>query len=125
MMTPFLRASLFVVLVLVAGFVAVSLFDLVMSVMNPRKYSKLFFVVVFGIGGAFAGFQAYATGYKSLKEKSKRPHPYTFLLILATSGIFFFLLALLEGGEYGTAFRSYSVMSSLAGALCLHLKVDF
>ena len=105
-------------------FVVVSLFDIVLAVMNARFYSNAAFVVTFGVGGVFAAVLGYMNGisYAPVKNETAR---WSLIILLVVSGLlFFFVLAKLEGGEYEAAFKGYGATLSIASLLFVKGKVE-
>lgn len=119
-----LSAALACLVVIITGFVVVSLFDIVLAVMNPRFYSTAAFITVFGVGGIFAGLMAYSSGISMANKKDETARWTLIGLIVATGLLFFFLLARLEGGEYEAAFKSYGITSALSSLLMAKGKPD-
>ncbi|MCX6317051.1 MAG: hypothetical protein NTW29_07160 [Bacteroidetes bacterium] len=110
--------------VIVIGFVAFSLFDIVIAVLNTRFYSPAAFITIFGVGGIFAGLMAYTYGISAIKTKNELARWSLIGTIIVLGAIFYFLLARIEGGEYEIAFKSYGITSALSSLLMAKGKVD-
>lgn len=110
--------------VIVVGFIAISIFDIIMAVLYARFYSTAAFITIFGVGGIFAGLMAYTYGIGAAKEKNETARWSIISLIILTGLLFFFFLARIEGGEYEAAFKSYGITSALSSLLMSKGKVD-
>jgi hypothetical protein len=110
--------------VIVVGFVAISLFDIVVAVIYSRFYSTAAFITLFGVGGIFAGLMAYSYGIAAAREKNETARWTMILLIVAAGLLFFFFLARIEGGEYEAAFKSYGITMGLSSLLMAKGKVE-
>lgn len=116
--------SIFICLaVIVIGFVAVSIFDIVVAVMNLRFYSTLAFITLFGVGGVFAAFLANSSALNGTK-KTTADRWVVLITIIVTSAIFFFPLAAIEGGEYEAAFKAYGLTMALTCIVIWKTKMD-
>ncbi len=105
-------------------FVAVSLFDILISVFYARFYSPAAFVVTFGVGGIFAAVLAYQYGINMAVQKDETARWSLIVLLIAAGLLFFFFLAKLEGGEYEAAFKAYGATLALGSLLFAKGKVD-
>lgn len=121
--TRVLLSFLVCLAVLVVGFVAVSLFDILVAVLYARFYSTAAFIVLFGVGGVFAGILAYGYGISQLKEMGQMGRLLIAGFIVLLGLFFFFFLAKLEGGEYEAAFKSYGITSAFAAVVLAKEKL--
>jgi hypothetical protein len=104
---------------IIVVFIAVSLLDIVISVMYARFYSNAAFVVTFGVGGIFAAVLGYMNGNARAPEKNGITRWLLIAFLFLTGICFFFYLAKLEGGEYEAAFKGFGATLSLASLLFL------
>lgn len=114
-----LKAVLATVLFIALVFIAASIFDIILSVVSSRFYSKAAFITIFGVAGIFGGLMAYSAGMQVAGESGNIYRLPIVLLVLATGIIFFLWLARIEGGEYKPAFQAYGVTTALSGLGCL------
>ncbi len=96
--------------------VVASILDIILATIGEftGTYSNVAFVVIFGVAGIFA-----AVFTLSPPEKfNKNPVPLWVMLVynLIIGALYYFLISLLEGGEYELPFRSLAVML-VAGSL--------
>lgn len=110
--------------IIIVMFVIVSLFDIVLAVMNSRFYSNAAFIVTFGVGGIFAGVIGYMQSISLAPVKNEWARWSLIILLILTGSLFFFVLAKLEGGEYESAFRAYGLTMALSSLLFIKGKVD-
>jgi hypothetical protein len=125
MKLPGLLSSILACLtVIVVGFIAISLFDIVLAVLYARFYSNAAFITTFGIGGVFAGLMAYTYGISVAKNKNETARWTLIGLLMGIGLLFFFFLARLEGGEYEAAFKAYGLTTGLSPLLMAKGKPD-
>jgi hypothetical protein len=125
MKLPALLSSILACLtVIVVGFIAISLFDIVLAVLYARFYSNAAFFTTFGIGGVFAGLMAYTYGISVAKNKNETARWTLIGLLMGIGLLFFFFLARLEGGEYEAAFKAYGLTTGLSPLLMAKGKPD-
>jgi hypothetical protein len=118
-----LKILLICLAVIVACFIAVSLFDIVVAVVNLRFYSTAAFITLFGVGGVFAAFLA--NSYALTGTKKTTAERWTVLItIFAAAFAFFFPLAAIEGGEYAPAFKAYGITLALTCLIIWKTKMD-
>jgi len=119
-----LRAILNCTGIIVVVFIAVSLFDVVLAVLNPRFYSVAAFIITFGVGGIFAGTIAYTNGISLVEVKSEKARWTLIGFIILAGMLFFFPLSALEGGEYGPAFKAFGITLAASSLLFAKGKPD-
>lgn len=113
------KPILAIIATIIIVFVAVSLLDILLASLYPRFYSKMLFIISFGVGGIFAAILGYMYGKEQAAEKSKSLKWELIAVLTAAGFIFFFLLSKMEGGEYEPAFRAFGVMLGLGSLLFL------
>lgn len=111
-------AAIFLVLV------AASLFDILITVIGSRFYSKAAFIVIFGVAGVFAAILGYTYGIQQTVEKNETTRWTLLILILLTGLLFFFFLAKIEGGEYEPAFKAFGVTMAFSCLLFIKGRVE-
>lgn len=89
-----------------------------------RFYSSAAFMVLFGVGGIFAALLAYGYGINRAAEKNEGARRMLVLTLAVCALFFFFVLARIEGGEFGPAFKSYGIGLALGSLLFMKGKVD-
>ncbi len=105
-------------------FIVVSLFDVVLAVLNPRFYSNALFITTFGVGGIFASTLGYLQSIPLATEKNEFDR-WSLIMVLIIAGLlFFFPLAKMEGGEYAAAFKAYGATMALSSFLFAKGKID-
>ncbi len=119
-----LIALLLAIGVLLLMFVIVSLFDIVLAILNTRFYSTAAFITIFGVGGVFAGVFAYSKAIAYTTHKNEKNRWAIISIIILTGLLFFFPLAKLEGGEYKAAFKSYGLMLALTTIIFMRGKIE-
>ncbi len=112
-----LRSILAATACIIIVFVAVSLLDIIISVLYSRFYSSLAFIVTFGIGGIFAAVLSYMYGVQEDVESNSLLRWILVSFLIVCGLIIFFLLAKLEGGEYEPAFKAYGATLALGSLL--------
>jgi hypothetical protein len=116
--------SLFICLgIIILMFIAVSIFDILISVFYSRFYSTAAFVVTFGVGGVFAAVFSYLKAVEYAAVKNGFTKWSVLILIWVTSALFIYPLSVLEGGEYQSAFMSYGIMLALTSLLFVKDKI--
>lgn len=110
--------------IIIIMFVAASILDIILAVLNSRFYSTAAFIVIFGVAGIFAGVVAFHFGAQESPEKTESARWRILTIIIATGFIFFFVLAKLEGGEYESAFRSFGLTTAFSSLLFLKGKME-
>lgn len=110
--------------IVVLAFTLISLFDILIAVFYSRFYSTAAFIVIFGVGGIFAGIYCYSISVSLAPVKNEFTRWSVIILIIITGLAFFFPLASLEGGEYEAAFRSFGVTVALSTLLFTKGKVE-
>lgn len=110
--------------VILAGFIAISIFDIIIAVIYSRFYTNAAFITIFGVGGIFAGMMSYSSGLEMSKDKNPASRIKVTGLIVVTGLIFYFFLARIEGGEYEAAFKSYGVTTALSSLFMARWKID-
>lgn len=108
----------------VAVFILCSLADIVVSAIQPRFYSTLLFIVIFGVGGIFAGIFCQGAVVHMAKDKTERTRQAALITMIVTGAIYFFPLAELEGGEYEAAFKSFGVGLALSALVFWKAKIE-
>ncbi len=105
-------------------FVLTIVLDVIVAIVNIRFYSNAAFIVIFGVGGVFAGLLSYSQAI-SLSIKKDEFARWSVLIIIVVTGLLFSIpLAKLQGGEYAAAFRSFGIMTSLSCLLFAKGKID-
>ncbi len=129
-MLKLVRSLLATTAAIIIVFVAVSLLDIVISVLYLRFYNSAAFIVTFGVGGIFAAVLGYMYGIEQATEKNVRKDSFgemvrwTIILFLIACGLlFFFVLAKIEGGEYEPAFKAYGITMALGSLLFINNKI--
>lgn len=112
-----LRSLLAAVAVIVIVFVAVSLLDIVIAVVYARFYTTAAFVTTFAVAGVFAAVLGYMYGMEQAGDDKSTTHWLLIVFHLLCGTVFFFLLARLEGREYGPAFKAYGITLALGSLL--------
>ncbi len=110
--------------IILVTFIAVSLFDIVLAVLNPRFYSVAAFIVSFGVGGIFAGTIAYTNCISLFKVKNEKARWTLIGFIILIGMLFFFPLSKMEGGEYGPAFKAFGITLAASSLLFAKGKPD-
>ena len=118
----YLPAGLFIIILFFTG---TSIFDIVINAVYPRFYSTAAFIVIFGVGGIFAGVFCYTKSIDWSPVKNEVTRWSVIILMILTGLAFFFPLAALEGGEYEAAFRSYGFTLAITSLLFVKGKVEF
>lgn len=111
--------------VIVLMLIVTSLFDILLVFFYSRFYSTTAFIVIFGVGGIFAGIFAYSYGMNSSKEKDEWIRWFLIASMVISGLLFFFLLSKLEGGEYEPAFKSFGITLTLTSFFFAKEKIDF
>lgn len=120
----YLKPILAALIMIIITFVAISLFDVVLSIFHPRFYSTAAFITIFGVGGVFAAFYSYGVAISFAKVKTNALR-WSILITLILAGLLFFLLlARLEGGEYEPAFKAFGVTLVLTSLFIGKSKID-
>ena len=117
----YLPAGIAVIMVI---FIASSLLDVLLYALHPRFYSTAAFIVIFGVGGIFAGALCYAAAISVSPVKTEMARWSIIIMIIATGILFFFVLSALEDGEYAMAFKSFGVSLALTSLLFTKGKVE-
>lgn len=102
----------------------ISLFDIIILILNSRFYSDAAFITIFGVGGIFASIFAYmyALNYSSLKNEWAR---WSLIITIISSGLLcFFLISKIEGGEYEMAFKAYGSALALISLIFVYWKPE-
>lgn len=102
----------------------VSLFDIIILVLNSRFYSNVAFITIFGVGGVFASIFAYmyALNFSTIKNEWAR---WSLIITIIFSGLlFFFLISKIEGGEYEMALKAYGSTMALTSLIFVYGKVE-
>jgi len=94
-------------------------------VFYPRFYSSILFAVSFGVGGVFAAVLGYGKAINASPLKNEMTRWTTIILIWIIALLFIFLLSVLEGGEYKTAFMSFGITMALSTLLFVKGEVAF
>ena len=110
--------------IIVLAFTLISLFDILIAVFYSRFYSTAAFIVIFGVGGIFAGIYCYSISIALAPVKNGFTRWSVIILMIITGLAFFFPLATLEGGEYEAAFKSFGVTLALSTLLFMKGKVE-
>ena len=111
---------------IIAGcFVAASLLDVLISVMYLRFYTTAAFIALFAVGGIFAAVISYFKCVSLAPAKTEFTRWSIIAMLLIMGLVFSWPLALLEGGEYGWAFRSFGIAMALSSLIFSKGKVDF
>jgi hypothetical protein len=105
-------------------FVIASLLDIILAVLYARFYSNAAFIVLFGVGGVFAGLLGYINAINLAPDKNETTRWSIIMLIVLVGLLFFFLLAKLEGGEYEAAFKSYGATMAVSAFFFSKGKID-
>jgi hypothetical protein len=123
-MLKLVRSLLATTAAIIIVFVAVSLLDIVISVLYLRFYSSAAFIVTFGVGGIFAAVLGYMYGIEQAGEKDEAIRRTIIIYIILLGLLFFFLLAKIEGGEYEPAFKAYGITMALGSLLFIKNKME-
>ncbi|MBK7560559.1 MAG: hypothetical protein IPQ06_09370 [Chitinophagaceae bacterium] len=110
--------------VIILMLIVTSLFDILLVFFYSRFYSVAAFIVIFGVGGIFAGLLSYSYGMNASKEKDAWLRWFLITSMVLSGMLFFFLLSKLEGGEYEPAFKSYGITLALTSFLFAKGKID-
>jgi hypothetical protein len=112
------------VVVIVVLFVAVSLLDIVIMILNFRFYSNGAFYVLFGVAGVFAAFMGYGYAIQLATRKNEFSR-WSIIAVLITAGLlFFFFLSELEGGEYEIPFKVYGATIAISSLFFAKGKIE-
>jgi len=117
---PILTAACAIIIL----FVAVSLLDVVISVLYARFYSSIAFIVTFGVGGIFGAVFAYHYGMEMAVAKDEKDRWSLIILLIAAGLLSFFWLAQMEAGEYAAAFKAYGATLAMGSLLFTYGKID-
>jgi hypothetical protein len=109
--------------IMISVFIAASILDVILAVINSRFYSTAAFITIFGVGGVFAGGIAFMSGMDSTVEKTEGRRWQLIAVIVLTALLFVFVLAKIEGGEYAMAFRAFGITSALTMLLFVKGKL--
>jgi len=105
-------------------FVAISLLDILISVVYARFYTSVAFIATFAVGGIFAAVLGYTYGIQQGTAKNETTH-WTIIIFLVLCGLlFYFFLAKIEGGEYAPAFRAYGATLTLGSFLFVFNRIE-
>jgi len=104
-------------------FVIASIFDILLVFLNPRFYSNALFIVCFGVAGVFAAFIGYVQSISIAVEKNEFARWSLIILMIIIGLLFFFPLAILEGGEFKAAFKVYGLPLALCTGFFMKGKV--
>lgn len=118
------KSILIAIIVIIVMFILISIADIVLSVLSSRFYSNAAFIVIFGVGGVFAALFAYSYGMGMAAVKNSWARWSVIITIIISGVLFFFLLSVLEGGEYEPAFKSYGISLVLGTLLAAKAKVE-
>jgi hypothetical protein len=110
--------------VILALFIAASLFDIVLAAIYPRFYSTAAFITVFGVAGIFAAVLCYGKSIVLAPVKNEFARWSIIALIWITALAFIFFLSALEGGEYQAAFISFGVALAITSLLFVKGKIE-
>lgn len=106
---PFLIAACVIIIV----FVAVSLLDVLVSVLYARFYSTAAFITTFAVGGVFAAVLGFQAGVDTAAKKDEMTRWGLIVFLIGSGLLYFLVLSKLEGGEYEAAFKGYGVTLAL------------
>lgn len=109
--------------VILALFIAASLLDIILASVYARFYSTAAFIVIFGVGGVFAGVFCYTIALGMAIVKNENTRWSIIIMMIATGIAFFFFLSVAEGGEYEAALRSFGATLSLTSLLFIKGKL--
>lgn len=115
----YIKAFLLHFFIVFAALVIASLLDIFLAAIGEffGTYSYALFIVIFGVAGVFAAASTLSPpGYF---KKNSIPLWVALLYNIIIGSLYYFLFALLEGGEYQVAFRSLGVML-VAGSLLFY-----
>lgn len=98
-------------------FVITSLLDVLLVFFFPRFYSNASFIVIFAVGGIFAGVMGYMNGMEASISKNETARRGFISLLILAGLLFFFLLAKMEGGEYEAPFKAFGATLALSSLL--------
>ncbi len=113
----------YVIVVIFAIFVAVSIFDIVLAVLNGRFYSNAAFYTLFGVAGVFASFISYTSGIDYAPAKTEGARWSIIITQLSIGLLFFFLLSAIEGGEYRIPFKAFGATLALCSFFFMRGKI--
>ncbi len=119
-----IKPPLTAIAVILLMLVFVSGVDIAAVFFYSRFYSSAAFMVLFGVGGIFAALLAYGYGINRAAEKNEGARRMLVLTLAVCALFFFFVLARIEGGEFGPAFKSYGIGLALGSLLFMKGKVD-
>ena len=100
-------------------FVAASVFDVILSALYLAAYSNASFIVVFGVGGIFAGLLGYMTAMEKAPKSDRTVSPGIVAMQIIIGLLFFFPIASIEGGEYKVPFKAFGLMLALSSLVFL------
>lgn len=111
-----LPAIVFIMLLMV---IAASLLDILLSVLVPRFYSRVFMITSFIVPGFFSGIFSYDAAMdkieNSRRQKSARP---VILLIIICGALLYYPVAPLVGGkEYNWPIKSFAIAQALSAVI--------
>jgi hypothetical protein len=110
--------------IILLAFIAVSILDVVIAVLNARFYSNAAFIVTFGVGGVFAAVLGYSISVEAAPVKNELTRWSLIVLMIVCGLLFFFLFSELEGGEYRAPFKAFGVTLALTTFLFMKGKVE-
>ena len=112
-----LKSILTAIIIIFVVFVITSLLDVLLVFFFPRFYTQASFIVIFAVGGIFAGVMGYMNGMEGLIQKNETARWGFISLLISIGLLFFFLLAKMEGGEYEAAFKAFGATLALSSLL--------
>jgi hypothetical protein len=110
--------------IILLALVAISIFDVVIAVLNARFYGNAVFIVTFGVGGVFATVLGYTIAIEAAPVKNELTRWSLLTLIIICGLLFFFLFSELEGGEYRAPFKAFGVTLALTTPLFMKGKIE-
>jgi hypothetical protein len=117
---PFIGLSIYVFGILVV----VSLFDIVISVVQMRFYTDAAFITLFGVAGVFAAFLGCLFGMEIAGNKNRTTRISLSVFLILVGILFFFLISEFEGGEYRSPFKAYGITIVATSLFLMSRKFD-
>ena len=111
---PILTVLIVIFIILIITSVA----NILISAVFIRFYTDLTFIVIFGVGGIFAGLVGYSYGIERATEKDALSKWVLIITLIISGLLFFFYFSGLDESEYETAFKAYGAALIIS---CLYI----
>jgi hypothetical protein len=99
-------------------FIAASIIDVILAAIGFDNYTNAVFIVVFGVGGIFAGILGY-TALDRITPGDRLTSVGILAMQIIIGLLFFFPIAAIEGGEYRVPFKAFGCMLALSSVFFL------